>query len=131
MFEYLVLNEYQSFSWNREIRIEVDGDCVKFRRKGNEYGFPRNTVLEGVCPGNPASLLKTLENFNVSQWSEKYTEPVIDGYGWNLRYKEVGKPCRKISGANGGPENYYEFVKLLCSISESEKRTDTIARMTK
>ena len=117
MFEYLVLNEHQTFSWNREIRIEVDGDSIRFRRRGNEYGFPRDAVLEGVCPGDFSALVKRLEDFNVSQWAERYNGKAIDGYGWNLRYKEVGKPCIKISGTNGGPENYYEFVDLLCSIS--------------
>ena len=123
MFEYLVLNEYQAFSWNREIRVEVDGNTVKFRRKGNEYGFPKDAVLEGVYSGDVLSLLNTIEGFNVSGWESRYCGPGIDGYGWNLRYKEVGKPCRKISGSNGGPENYYEFVKLLCSISDPGKES--------
>ena len=121
MFEYLVLNEHQAFSWNREIRVEMDGDKVRFRRRGNEYGFPRDTVLEGVYSGDSSAFLKKLEAFNVPLLSEQYTEPVIDGYGWSLRYKEVGEPCRKITGANGGPENYYEFVDLLCSISDARK----------
>ena len=120
MFEYLVLNEYQPFSWNREIRLEVDGTSIKFRRKGNEYGFPDGMVVEGTYSGDSLSLLKEIEGFNVSQWSDLYSGPVIDGYGWNLRYKEVGKPCKKISGSNGGPEKYYDFVKLLCSISEKK-----------
>ncbi len=117
MFEYLVLNEHQSFMWNREIRIEVDGDCVKYRRKGNEYGFPRGAILEGTYNGNGADFIRKLEAVNVPSWSEAYLEPAIEGYGWNLRYKEVGRPCRKIMGFNCNPENFYEFVNLLCSVS--------------
>ena len=61
MFEYLVLNEHQAFSWNREIRVEMDGDKVRFRRRGNEYGFPRDVVLEGVYSGDSTAFLKKLE----------------------------------------------------------------------
>ena len=39
MFEYLVLNEHQAFSWNREIRVEMDGDKVRFRRGGTSTAF--------------------------------------------------------------------------------------------
>ena len=81
MFEYLVLNEYQPFSWNREIRLEVDGTSIKFRRKGNEYGFPDGMFVEGTYSGDSLSLLKEIEGFNVSQWSDLYSGPVIDGYG--------------------------------------------------
>ena len=112
VFEYLVLNEHQAYMWNREIRVEVDGDSIRYRRKGNEYGFPRDMVLEGTYKGDGSAFLRKLESLDVSRWSDAYLEPALEGYGWNLRYKEVGKPCKKTIGFNCSPERFHEFLDL-------------------
>lgn len=39
----------------------------------------------------------------------------VDGKG--LRYKEVGKPCRKISGSNDSPDCFPAFVSHVSSVA--------------
>ena len=123
MFEYLVFNEIKTFTEDREIRIEVDEDSLRYCLKDNSLyvpGLPESRNQSGVYRGDADAFIRRLEAFDVPSWEEEYYQPVLDGYGWRLRYKEVGKPCRKITGSNDGPDCYYAFTSLLFSISGNE-----------
>ena len=119
MFEYLVFNETQAFTRDREIRIEVDGDRLRYRLEDRSLYFPglpgaRNR--SGIYTGDPAAFIRSLESFGIPDWKDEYHIPACDGYGWELRYKEVGKRCRRITGSNDGPDCFDSFVDLLFSI---------------
>lgn len=123
MFEYLVFNEEEFQSWNRELRIDVSGRDILFRRTGNDYGF-KGGMAEGRYNGNPEEFVSVLEAFHVERWKDEYSEPVLDGHSWTLRYKEVGKPCRKIAGYNAFPECFGKFVKHLFSVTREVRMLD-------
>ncbi len=119
MFEYLVFNEIQTFSRDREIRIEVDGDRLRYRLEDKSLyvpGLPGSRNRSGIYKGDVAAFVRTLEEFNVPSWKDEYYIPACDGYSWELRYKEVGKRCRRITGSNDSPDCYDSFVDLLFSV---------------
>ena len=119
MFEYLVFNEIQTFSRDREIRIEVDGDKLRYRLDDKSLylpGLPGLGNRSGVYKGDAAAFIRILESFDVPNWKDEYYIPACDGYGWELRYKEVGKRCRRITGSNDSPDCYDSFVNLLFSV---------------
>lgn len=121
MFEYLVFYEIQTFTNDREIRIEVDGDNLRYRIEDKSLyvpGLPGSRNRSGVYKGDVATFIRGLEAFNIHNWKDEYNIPACDGYDWELRYKEVGKRCRRITGSNDGPECYSAFVELLFSISD-------------
>ena len=120
MFEYLVFCENQAFQGVEEIRIEVDGTKLRYRLLDETAGrmlSESSKEVEGVYSGDVEDFISRLESFDVPQWKEEYCIPACDGYSWELRYKEVGRPCRKITGSNDGPECYEDFVDHLLSIS--------------
>lgn len=123
MFEYLVFNEIKTFTEDREIRIEVDGDKLRYCLKDNSLyvpGLPESRNRSGVYTGDADAFIRRLEAFDVPSWKEEFFQPDLDGYGWKLRYKEVGKPCRKIMGSNDCPDCYTEFIGHLLSITREE-----------
>ena len=124
MFEYLVFNEDEAFSLHREIRLEMDGD--KLRYSIDSYGTMMigSEEKSGIYRWDTSEFLQKLEAFDVRHWKDQYYIPACDGYGWDLRYKEVGKPCKKIYGSNDCPECYEQFVKLLFSVSQEVKMLD-------
>ena len=123
MFEYLVFNDEGSQFWDREIRIEVSGRDILFRRTGNDYGFKKG-MIEGRYKGNPEEFISVLEAFHVERWKDEYFEPILDGHSWTLRYKEVGKPCRMIVGCNAYPEEFGDFVNHLFSVAREVPMLD-------
>ena len=119
MFEYLVFNEIQTFSKDREIRIEVDGDKLRYRLEDKSLyvpGLPESRNRSGVYTGDAAAFIRSLESFDILNWKDEYYIPACDGYRWELRYKEAGKRCRRITGSNDGPKCYDSFVDLLFSV---------------
>ena len=117
MFEYLVFYEYISLStWSREIRIERVEDSLRYRIKRTGYPCVETEITEGVYEGDAYSFIEKLEGFHVEEWPLEFFAPILDGHGWSLRYKEVGKPCRKITGSNAFPECYKEFINHLGSV---------------
>ena len=120
MFEYLVFSEEQAFQGKQEIRIEVDGSKLRYRFL-DETLFKilpdHQKETEGVYAGDAEAFIGQLESFDVPQWKDEYITPASDGYSWNLRYKEVGRPCRKIKGSNDSPDCYEDFVDLLLSVT--------------
>lgn len=121
MFEYLVFNEHESPSSDREIRIEVDEGRLKYRLEDSWEGLIDPKKQEGAYSGDMAAFLEKLEAFGVPTWKDEYYIPACDGYSWELRYKEVARPCRKISGSNDCPDCYDDFVDMLFSIADIEK----------
>ena len=120
MFEYLVYYEYQSLTpWFKEIRIETDGEKLRYRLKENGYGL-NEEVSDGVYDGDVEAFINKLGSFHVEQWKLEYSKPKADGYGWSLRYKEVGKPCRKIKGSNAYPDCFNDFLDLLIKVPSEE-----------
>ena len=120
MFEYLVFIDGQSFIGEREIRIEVDGDKLKYRMEDRRVFIldpPEERTMSGVYGGDQDVFIHKLESFDVTHWKDKYYIPACDGYYWDLRYKEVGKPCRKNTGSNDCPDCFEEFVDLLFSVT--------------
>ena len=120
MFEYLVFNETQTFTREREIRIEVDGDGLRYRLEENGLyipGLPGSGSRSGIYTGDSAAFIRRLEEFGIPGWKDEYCIPACDGYDWELRYKEVGKRCRRITGSNDGPDCYGSFVNLLFSVA--------------
>lgn len=120
MFEYLVFSEENAFQGQQEIRIEVDGARLRYRLLDETICkiLPESgKEVEGIFSGNFEDYIHKLEAFEVPQWKDGYDMLACDGYSWDLRYKEVGKPCRKITGSNDCPECYEEFVDHLFSIS--------------
>lgn len=118
MFEYLVFEEHVGIAYNREVRIEVDGCCLRYRIDGYGPEMQDSGKGSGVYIGNTEAFLGRLDEFCVPGWKVEYFRDCLDGYNWSLRYKEVGKPCRKISGFNDGPDCYEDFTELLFSISK-------------
>lgn len=121
MFEYLVFNEIKTFTDDREIRIEVDGDKLRYRLEDKSLyvpGLPGSRNRSGFYNGDVADFISCLEAFGVSGWQDEYYIPACDGYSWELRYKEVGKRCRMITGSNDGPDCYRTFVDLLFSVTK-------------
>lgn len=120
MFEYLVLIDGQSFIGEREIRIEVDGDKLKYRMEDRRFCIltqPEEQTISGVYGGDQDAFIRKIEAFDVPHWKNKYYIPACDGYFWDLRYKEVGKPCKKITGSNDCPDCLEEFVDLMFSVT--------------
>jgi len=120
MFEYLVFREGYSFQGDREVRIEVDGESLRYRTSdGRLYRIipDSGNPAEGVYGGDAGSFIRKLESFDVPGWSSRYCCQSGDGYWWNLRYKEVGKPCRKISGSNDSPDCFPAFVSHVSSVA--------------
>ena len=113
MFEYLVFEETVTFSWSREIRLETDGDLIRYRKKQTGYGYAEEHTSDGIYKGDSKAFISKLEKLHVEDWPAEFFEPVLDSHGWSLRYKEVGKKCRIITGSNSFPDCYKEFVKLL------------------
>ncbi len=124
MFEYLVFEENQALSETREVRLEVDEDKLSFLIDESGPYMLESGKQRGDYRWDVPTFLKNLEAFNVPSWDSDYYQPILDGYGWNLRYKEVGKPCKKISGSNDGPDCYEDFVDFLFSVSEEFKMID-------
>ena len=118
MFEYLVFEEHVGIAYHREVRIEVDGSCLRYRIDGYGPEMPDSEKGSGVYTGSTEAFLGRLDEFFVPDWKVEYFQDCLDGYNWSLRYKEVGKPCRKISGFNDGPDCYEDFTELLFSISK-------------
>ena len=116
MFEYLVFTEECAFQGNTEIRIEVDGTRLRYRFQDETLDSNKGPV-EGVYVGDAEAFIGQLESFDVPQWKDEYITPACDGYSWNLRYKEVGRPCRKTKGSNDSPDCYEDFVDLLLSVT--------------
>ena len=119
MFEYLVFSEGEAFQGEKEIRIEVDGSKLRYRLHDETAyrimpDYRQNE--EGFYFGDAEFFIRRLESFDVPHWEGKYYIPACDGYWWNLRYKEVGKPCRKITGSNDCPDCFYEFVDHVFSV---------------
>ena len=124
MFEYLVFNEVETFTEDREIRIEVDGDKLRYSMEDRSLyvpGLPGSRNRSGIYKGDAVDFIRRLEAFDVPHWQDEYYIPACDGYGWELRYKEVGKPCKKITGSNDCPDCYDDFVDLVFSISYEQK----------
>ena len=117
MFEYLVFDEHESFSFHREIRLEVDGDNIKYRIDGFGIALIDSEKRSGTYQGDVKAFLCQLDSFKVPCWNDEYCNSACDGYNWDLRYKEVGKPCRKISGSNDAPDCFEMFVELLHSVT--------------
>ena len=120
MFEYLVFTEDCAFQGRTEIRIEADGSMLRYKLLDETICniLPESgKEVEGIYSGDVEDFISQLESFGVSQWKDAYYVPACDGYSWVLRYKEVGKPCRKITGSNDCPDCYEEFVDHLFSIS--------------
>lgn len=113
MFEYLVFEEASFFSSSREIRLERDGDLIRYRKKQMGYGYAEENTSVGVYKGDSKAFISKLENLHIEDWPTEFFEPVLDGQSWTLRYKEVGKKCRIISGSNSFPDCYKKLVKLL------------------
>ncbi len=124
MFEYLVFEENQVFRETREIRLEVNEDKLSFRIDVSRPYVLGGGKQIGDYRWDVPTFLKKLEAFNVPTWDADYYQPMLDGYDWNLRYKEVGKPCKKITGSNDGPDCYEDFVDFLFSVSEEFKMID-------
>ena len=121
MFEYLVFTEDCAFQGRTEIRIEVDGSKLRYLLLDEtldsvDPGDSKGPV-EGVFAGDADEFIGRIESFGVPQWKEEYRMPADDGYSWDLRYKEVGRPCRKISGSNDSPDCYEDFVDHLLSVT--------------
>ena len=120
MFEYLVYYEYKSLTpWSKEIRIETDGEKLRYRLKETGYGL-NGEVSDGLYEGDVEAFINKLESFHIEQWPLEFFKPVLDGYGWSLRYKEVGKPCRKIKGSNAYPDCFKDFLDLLVTVPSEE-----------
>lgn len=116
MFEYLVFYEYQSYAWSREIRIEVDGDKLRYVIKHMESGLPTGVALkEGLYSGDPMQFIADLEGCNVDQW-KGCSKASSSGHGWTLRYKEVGKPCLKVKSSDCDMETCIRFIRLVSSV---------------
>ena len=120
MFEYLVFSEENAFQGQQEIRIEVDGTRLRYRLLDETICkiLPESEKeVEGIYCGDINAFICQLESFDIPKWKDEYFIPACDGYSWELRFKEVGKPCRKISGSNDCPDCYEEFVDHLFSIT--------------
>lgn len=123
MFEYLVFREGHAFQGEKEIRIEVDGTKLRYRL---HYGSAYRVIPdfsqkeEGVYFGDVEFFIRRLESFDVSHWEDEYYISACDGYDWSLRYKEVGKPCRKITGSNDCPDCFEAFAGHVFSVVREE-----------
>ncbi len=53
------------------------------------------------------------EALDVNSWADEYYEPVFDGTQWELTYREEGKKTRHISGSNGYPTQWKQFIEWL------------------
>ena len=114
MFEYLVFYEFACLTpWSREIRIERVGDSIRYRIKLTETDFSDKNITEGVYKGNTENFIRKLESFHIENWPLNFSKDILDGHVWSLRYKEVGKRCRRIEGNNDYPDCYKEFMELI------------------
>lgn len=121
MFEYLCFSEHSWPTQDDELRLDYSEGKLYFKlTKG--FAFHE---MEGTYKGNPEEFVKKLEDLHIENWEKEYFEPILDGYGWNLSYKEVGKRTKHIVGYNGYPENYDSFHALVFSILCEEMRGKT------
>ena len=127
MFEYLVFDEHVGIAYHREARIEIDGDSLRYRIDGFGPEMLDSEKGSGVYTGNKEAFLNRLDGFCVPGWKDEYVDDCSDGYSWGLRYKEVGKPCRKYFGFNNGPDCYDDFTDLLFSISKEGNKKEIIS----
>lgn len=70
--------------------------------------------------------LSEWEALDVNSWADEYYEPCCDGTQWRLTYREEGKKTRHISGSNGYPPQWKQFVEWLDALMPVMKFTDDI-----
>jgi len=62
---------------------------------------------------------KKIDEFDVWSWEKDYSNNnVLDGFGWELLIKKIGKKEKKICGYNSYPENEKFFNNFLECINE-------------
>ena len=62
---------------------------------------------------------KKIDEFDVWSWEKDYSNNnVLDGFGWELLIKKIGKKEKKICGYNSYPENEKFFINFLECINE-------------
>lgn len=119
--------EYGSFLGQDQRIIEIrikDGKLSRkmFRPEGYEYD--QREKWDSFCEiTDYADYLNTLEQFNFRRWKERYDSPILDGYYWELEYRDSDGEKRQISGNNSGPRCLNRFYKALtCPLDgETEK----------
>lgn len=60
---------------------------------------------------------KKIDEFNVWSWKKNYSnDSVLDGFGWELMIKRIGKRKKRICGYNSYPKNkkfFKSFIKCI------------------
>lgn len=134
MFEYLCFTEHTWPTPDEELRLDYSDGKLYFKHTQGfvfpemegAYGKNRMRIvslkmssfpeMEGTYGGNLEEFVKKLEDLHIENWKKEYFGPVLDGHGWDLSYKEVGKKTKHMKGSNAYPENYEDFHALIYSI---------------
>lgn len=83
------------------------------------YEVIHSGLMDEVEPGTREEIenhdwLSQWDNLDVNKWDKEYVNScVLDGTQWELDYREVGKPRRRIYGSNAYPPNWYRFLEWL------------------
>lgn len=101
------------FSGYKHVKIWTEDGKMLKAYKGNFIDLDKEYVVEVS-----AEELKRLENklfeLKLNGWKKVYVDPyVLDGTQWDLKYKDVGKRCRHISGSNDYPDSWNAFIEAV------------------
>ena len=128
MLKFLRFSIGGFFDGYNEVRLQIYKHTAKYEilfmnhSRMQEYHLYEKKRLPVKNPDR----LSEWETLSVNSWADEYFEPVCDGTQWELTYREEGKKTRHISGSNGYPPQWNQFIKWLDALMPEMQFTDNI-----
>lgn len=115
MLKFLRFNIGGFFDGYDEVRLWIYKHSVKYEVLSLNFARVEEVHLyeKKRLPVSNPDRLSEWESLAVNSWADEYFEPVCDGTQWELTYREEGKKTRCISGSNGYPPQWEQFIEWL------------------
>lgn len=109
--------EYGSFLGADQMEVEIrirNGKLTRriIRAEGDSLIPDEQPVVETRDFGD---YMRILESFNIKDWDDEYSEPILDGCWWELEYRCSDGERRKNSGNIIAPPFFDVFTACLTS----------------
>ncbi len=115
MLKFLRFNIGGFFDGYDEVRLWIYKHSAKYEILSMNFNRIENLDLyenKRLLVKNPKQLSKW-DTLGVNSWADEYSECCCDGTQWRLTYREEGKKTRHISGSNGYPPQWNQFMEWL------------------